>query len=119
MDVYTARAFLMGHLSKGQRKHLVAYESSGELPPGRCLQGFEICRCYGLKPSPLTDQEIKAMEDLFQRYEKTVAWKRRQIEEIQHEKVCGKKCVCLSAAEEMHLWEEWSFENYGKKAVAA
>lgn len=119
MDLAVARAFLSTQISHGQRAKLRAYELSGKLPPGRCLTGFEICKVFQIRPTAVPDIDENAMKELRQRYEQKVLWKRQQIEEKAHDTQCAKKCVCRTAVQEMHDWEDWALMNFGSMGIAA
>lgn len=62
MEPLIARAFLTLILDRPQIAELRALERN--LPAGRYLQGFEICRHFRLKPDPITDSREQLMMQL-------------------------------------------------------
>lgn len=61
---------------------------------------------FGLKPSPVPDDELAAMERLWGQYATTVLRAAEEFEE-QHPEV-----VPRSKAEEIHAWEEWALGRF-------
>lgn len=120
MEPPIARAFLMRLLNSVQIDALRNLERS--LPPGRYSMGFEICREYGLAPKPITEQQEMQMKALWNKYE-GILWKQRQIEDKNHEKVCGTSnvgwCQCKTYQEELHQWEDYALQNYKDATMEA
>jgi len=104
MHPMAMRAFLNMYLSPEKREKQRVYERS--LPPGRYLQGFEICRMWNLKPSPVDDADMTRMEALWFQYERTQQSLGMQFEE-RHPDVCPR-----SLQEEIHAWEDWALRHY-------
>lgn len=115
MEPMTVRVLLAMQLSPEQRGKLRRHERS--LPAGRYLQGYEICRLFNLKPSPATEQDTAMLDDLWKQYERRILWKVNQIEQKRHDERCGGFagwCKCRTKQEEIHEWEDWALENFGR-----
>src|SRR3990167_7563540 len=117
MEPMTARALLTLRLSPEQREKLRKHEKT--LPPGRYLQGFEICRMFGIKVGEIAEDQISELESLYRRWEREILWKANNIEDKRHGAVCvpttGAWCKCRTRQEEIHEWENFSIENFGKE----
>lgn len=74
MEPILAQGFVYRMLNAEERAKLLKVEAS--LPPRRFLQGFEVCRLFGLKLKPRTDDEIAAMEKTAAEFSK-ILWKQR------------------------------------------
>lgn len=107
MHPMVARAFLSKLLNEFEKANLRKTERS--LPQGRYLQGFEICRKYNLKPKPLPEEETEKMQQLWETYAKTQLRAGQEFEDT-HPEIIPK-----SKAEEVHAWEDWSEQNYGRE----
>lgn len=68
---------------------------------------------FRLRPKPVPDMDITAMESLWKRYATTDLNAGRAFEE-QHD------VVARSKVEEIHAWEDWALANYnGPLGLAA
>lgn len=126
MHPMVARACIAPLLSSEQREKLRKYERS--LPPGRYLQGFEICRMLRLKPTTIAEEETDRIQNLYFEWEKRILWPINNAENIRHERECrdfvGKNeleikpmknnlkwCKCRTRQQEVHEWEDWALQN--------
>lgn len=87
------------------------------LPPGRYLQGFEICdylkrigkksKRNRIKIENPTEQETAMSDRLWQQYEREVLWPGEKFEG-EHPEVKG-----ILKHEQIHEWENWVCERLG------
>lgn len=104
MHPMAARAFLNKLLNVTERMELRRTERN--LPPGRYLQGSEICRIFNLKPDSLPEEETDKMEALWGHYGRTDLRLALQFED-EHPEVIPK-----TKAEEVHAWEDFALTHY-------
>jgi hypothetical protein len=116
MEPMAARALLAIALSSENRKKLRSYEKT--LPPGKYLQGGEICRLFKLTPKTASDEDIRTLEQMWHEYNRRVLWKKNKIEEKRHEVDCVKKCICKTRQEEVHDWEDFAMQNFDKAWIS-
>ena len=115
MHPMAARALLAMQLSPEQREKLKVFVK--RIPPQRYLQGWEICRMFNLSPKPAPEEETEQLKLLYEAWERRILWKMRSLEAKKHESICLQKlCVCKAREEEIHDWEDWAINNFGKKA---
>lgn len=115
MHPMAARALLAMQLLPEQREKLRKYERT--LP--RYLQGSEICQMFKLKPTAAIEMDTETLERLYRLWDQKVLWKVNKIEEKAHNERCmqtpsGQWCKCRSKADEVHEWEDWALENFGR-----
>lgn len=109
-----ARAFITLLMSPEQINDLKQYEMT--LPPGRYLQGFELCRRYQIKAGLLDELRESKMLEYLREWEK-INWKKNEIENISHVKNCteievGKWCHCRTRQQEIHEWMDYINKNW-------
>ena len=117
MHPMAARALLAMQLSRGQKENLRSFERT--LQPGRYLSGAEICGRFKIKPLPATEEDTGILESLYRDYEKRIQWKVNELEQKNHDAFCRKTnredwCKCRTRQEEVHEWEDWAADNFGK-----
>lgn len=113
-----ARALLAMQILPEQREKLRKYEKT--LPHSRVLQGFEICQLFKLKPTAALETDTDTLERLYRLWEQKILWKSNKIEEKAHDVRCGgtpsgKWCKCRMKQDEVHEWEDWALENFGRQ----
>ncbi len=119
MHPMAARAILNLMLLPEQIEKLRNYEKKN-LPEGRCLQGFEICRMFRLKAKPLSEEQTDEMERLWFAFERNFLWPQQRRENALHPEGCT-MFTCRhppaqgvrSKLEEIYQWEDFSRMNFG------
>ena len=104
MHPMAARALITIHLSPDERKRLRVYEKS--LPPGRYLQGFELCRMFHLALKTVPERDSLQMEDLWGR------WGRTELAIEQRREDQDRSIIPRSKQEEIHAWEDWALDKF-------
>jgi hypothetical protein len=79
---------------------------------------------FRLKPEPASDENIATLDSLYHEYRRRILWKVNEIENKKHDKVCTSTnmrkiggttwCQCRTRQEEIHEWEEWAAQNFGR-----
>lgn len=79
---------------------------------------------FKLQAQTVLESETTTLDELYKQYERRILWKLDQIEERKHNEVCQKTprrkiglsewCQCRTRQEEIHEWEDWAMDNFGK-----
>lgn len=98
-------------LSGPERLDLRNYERT--LPEGRYLVGFEICRRYNLKPEPLVESQMLAMDKLYYKYIDMVEKAHNDNHAVvEFESVDDiPDCPCPTYLDALYAWEDYAAEQ--------
>ena len=118
MEPAVARAFLCMQISPEKRANLRACELAIEYRRGP-LTPFEVCLQFKITPAPVPEVDLANMQALRKEYEREVLWKRRKIEEKDHQKKCVQHCHCRTVIQELHDWEDWALNRFCAAGEAA
>jgi hypothetical protein len=109
MKNYVARAFLNKLLNDAERKDLRNYERGRE----RYLVGFEICRRYSLKPEPLVESQMMAMDALYYKYTDMLEKAHNEQHANPEAKTAEEvpECPCPVGLDALYAWEDYAAEQ--------
>lgn len=104
-------------LNDAERKDLRNYERTirnDASNPRSYLVGFEICRRYGLKPEPLQESQMMAMDKLYYKYQDMIEKAHNDNHAVAESGVDGvdvPDCPCPTDLEALYAWEDYAMDQ--------